>query len=54
MILITKTSDQTRRVCVVFLRTKNVFVVFLSGVSAGYFQHAHFVPIVGVGKRGEY
>ena len=20
----------------------------------GYFQHAHFIPIVGVGKRGEY
>ena len=19
-----------------------------------YFQHAHFIPIVGVGKRGEY
>ena len=23
-------------------------------VGARYFQHAHFIPIVGVGKRGEY
>ena len=22
--------------------------------SRRYFQHAHFIPIVGVGKRGEY
>ena len=22
--------------------------------TARYFQHAHFIPIVGVGKRGEY
>ena len=22
--------------------------------SSRYFQHAHFIPIVGVGKRGEY
>ena len=23
-------------------------------IHAYYFQHAHFIPIVGVGKRGEY
>ena len=23
-------------------------------VAVRYFQHAHFIPIVGVGKRGEY
>ena len=36
--------------------TKNVFVIFLSGIPAWrrYFQHAHFIPMVGVGKRGEY
>ena len=26
----------------------------LSRVDMRYFQHAHFIPIVGVGKRGEY
>ena len=25
-----------------------------SGSAHRYFQHAHFIPIVGVGKRGEY
>ena len=25
-----------------------------NGVHRRYFQHAHFIPIVGVGKRGEY
>ena len=25
-----------------------------AGVTRRYFQHAHFIPIVGVGKRGEY
>ena len=24
------------------------------GSARRYFQHAHFIPIVGVGKRGEY
>ena len=23
-------------------------------LNSNYFQHAHFIPIVGVGKRGEY
>ena len=23
-------------------------------LSCGYFQHAHFIPIMGVGKRGAY
>ena len=32
-------------------------VKFVGRTSRGhrrYFQHAHFIPIVGVGKRGEY
>ena len=26
----------------------------INGNVSMYFQHAHFIPIVGVGKRGEY
>ena len=26
----------------------------LAVISSRYFQHDHFIPIVGVGKRGEY
>ena len=34
------------------LRHEEVFLIFYGpGV---LFQHAHFIPIVGVGKRGEY
>ena len=40
-------------VCVVISFILDVrFVDVPSGVR--YFQHAHFTPIVGVGKRGEY
>ena len=28
--------------------------LFLVIMSHRYFQHAHFIPIVGVGKRGAY
>ena len=30
------------------------FVGVPARVTRRYFQHAHFIPIVGVGKRGEY
>ena len=29
-------------------------VLICKGHIRRYFQHAHFIPIVGVGKRGEY
>ena len=29
-------------------------VVVTIGSAVRYFQHAHFIPIVGVGKRGAY
>ena len=38
---------QTRVYRVMHLRTAGVH-------SRRYFQHAHFIPIVDVGKRGEY
>ena len=38
----------TRATCCSFLRMP------LQTLIRRYFQHAHFIPIVGVGKRGEY
>ena len=45
-----------------FLRSTRVWVsskekleeMAQSMLGIRYFQHAHFIPIVGVGKRGEY
>ena len=37
--------------------TENTAVAVVTVFSSGgiqYFQHVHFIPIVGVGKRGEY
>ena len=29
-------------------------LIIILNIYRRYFQHAHFIPIVGVGKRGEY
>ena len=36
------------------VRIKETLVRSELNIYRRYFQHAHFIPIVGVGKRGEY
>ena len=35
-------------------RTEMITNVDVLNITVRYFQHAYFMPIVGVGKRGEY
>ena len=45
-----------RIVCIGELSCGNTQVTRVAGYNFGYqyFQHDHFIPIVGVGKRGAY
>ena len=46
-----KATDCRRTCCYLLVLGSNSSVEIFS---RRYFQHAHFIPIVGVGKRGEY
>ena len=51
IVLILKTSSSAHK----YLRTRSRQVDKVKYNSVDwYFQHAHFIPIVGVGKRGAY
>ena len=39
---------------IIFMSSGEIFVVGKPYILCGYFQHAHFIPIKGVGKRGAY
>ena len=46
-------SQEGARVDVYIYRLDGpTYVIIMSTASIMYFQHAHFIPLVGVGKRG--
>ena len=48
-------ASDARKVRVAYVRPEDQHADLLNEpLDSRYFQHAHFIPIVGVGKRGEY
>ena len=41
-------------IAIFYVQTKSPYCIRVDGTVHRYFQHAHFIPIVGVGKRGAY